>query len=151
MTSTDHEGRALQELYGSTLEPWRLALRELILPGIPRERLFHLHRALRSDDEFVVQGSAVRASSVTYRITGLCPVCYLLWRGDYAASWEAVDAAYSRLDKACAIRGPDGKTIDGLNVFTGWVDGNPRRDVWRDLAAELETQLDATEPAPVEA
>lgn len=124
------------------MESWRRVWREGLAPLMSEHGLAALGRALRNDDDRLIQGSTTIPLPYPryeeHSVESACALSYCGWQGEGLETVGEVEEFFARV--CFEIDNRLGEP-NGCRWFLNWYDDAPREEMRRQLLAEVQRSL----------
>ncbi len=124
------------------MESWRRVWREGLAPLVTEHSLEALGRALRNDDDRLIQGSTTYPlplpSNEEEAVESACAVSYVGWQGEGLETVGEVEEFFARMCFQVDSRLGE---PNGCRWFLNWYDEVPREEMRSQLLAEVMRSL----------
>lgn len=125
------------------LEPWRRIWREGFQPGVSTAALRSLREGLARGDARIIQGSTTFPSPHLHHFDRLvraaCLLGYCGWQGE---GWDSVGDVEQYFVRSCFEADVRLGGVGASAEFLNWFDDQPRAEVFRELIAEIDRELE---------
>jgi hypothetical protein len=124
------------------LETWRKVWRDGVAPNLTTLGLEALQRALRDDDERLLQGATISPPPLLclqdWPVEAACPIGFCGWQGDGLHTVDEVEEYFARV--CFEVNQVLGEPA-AIGYFLNWFDEEPRSHVRGELMHEVSRTL----------
>ena len=123
------------------IQAWQKCWREGFAPLLSDEGLVELAKALRENDQKLIQGTTCITADGHRKgdVIGACAISYAGWKGDELTGWDEVEAFFSRccwkVDQTFGMMGD-------CRYFLNWFDETPRDQMIEEFLDEIQKTIE---------